>query len=277
MINRAAEYVKQSKLSQTGAKKFTKHIQETATWRDNCNVLDIGCGPGNVTYDYILPILPKCTNSIVAIDKRAYLVDYANERYGGKKSKIEFKHLDIVKDVTTLNQYANYFDHIFSFYCLQNILDHETALKNIFKILKPGGDLYFLYDAHNNLYDVCEYLLRTPEWEPVLHDYKDSLYDYHDSATPKQDLEELLVKVGFEHVYSTIENQEILLPMETMTEFAIAQAPFDIPPELERKFGLDGVDAVRTLKMNRFVEGREFCLSQFQELFGHHRKPIDAL
>ncbi|KAB0791472.1 hypothetical protein PPYR_03272 [Photinus pyralis] len=272
-MDRATVYVKQSKMSEMGAEQFIKQILETATWRDNCNVLDVGCGPGNVTHDYILPILPIRANSIVAIDKKANLVDYANEHYG-KKSKIQFKTVDIVKDVQTLDEYVNHFDHIFSFYCLQSIREQETALRNIFKILKPGGDFYFSCDAQTNLYEGCEYLLGTPEWEPVLRDYKETMSPFHDSESPAQDLEELLTKIGFQSVYVTMERQEFLIPMEDLPEFVVVQTPFDIPPEFEEKFGQACVDTARTLKLNRFVDGQECCYLQLQLLFGHQRKPI---
>lgn len=98
-------------------------------------VLDIGCGEGTSTIRFA-----KSCKTIIGVDYSPTLVEQAN----AKKSGIEFK----VGDVLELDKQfpANEFDAIVSIRCLINLPEKEMqykALDNMFKVLKPGGLLFF--------------------------------------------------------------------------------------------------------------------------------------
>ncbi|XP_012064329.1 PREDICTED: uncharacterized protein LOC105627661 [Atta cephalotes] len=74
--------------------------------------LDIGCGPGDITKDMILPALdPNAV--VIGIDISKNMIDYANKKYSVPK-KLEYDVLDIqIKNLPT--KYISEFDFIFSF------------------------------------------------------------------------------------------------------------------------------------------------------------------
>ncbi|KAM0727980.1 Juvenile hormone acid O-methyltransferase [Formica fusca] len=78
--------------------------------------MDVGCGPGNITKDILLPFLdPNVT--MIGTDIMEKVVEYANKTYGDKE-RLKFEVLDI-QTKKLPEKYISEFDHIFSFYTLQ--------------------------------------------------------------------------------------------------------------------------------------------------------------
>ncbi|XP_031348452.1 juvenile hormone acid O-methyltransferase-like, partial [Photinus pyralis] len=163
---RAELFQKSSVIAQRDAQEVMDRVREMVKWKENCNVLDIGCGTGNVTHDFLLPILPKSTKVVIGVDKFAGTVEYARQHYG---RRIVFEQMDIVYDTITNGEY---YDHIFSFYCLPFIKEQDIALKNIYKLLKPGGDFIFTCTVQCNLFEVGNAMSRIEKWKPYLVDYE---------------------------------------------------------------------------------------------------------
>ncbi|EEC10084.1 conserved hypothetical protein [Ixodes scapularis] len=99
--------------------------------------LDVGCGPGDVTRDCLLPRCPPCRR-IVAVDVSEDMVKYAQEHFA--HPKICYDVLDIgSKDISDFVERHGEFDRVYSFFSLHWITDQETVLKNVAKLMKPGG------------------------------------------------------------------------------------------------------------------------------------------
>jgi ubiquinone/menaquinone biosynthesis C-methylase UbiE len=98
-------------------------------------VLDIGCGEGTST----LKFAGKC-KKIVGVDYSPTLIAQARDN----KTEIEFIEGDVLEIDKKFPH--NSFDKIISIRCLINIPDKEKqyqAIDNLFKLLKPGGMLFF--------------------------------------------------------------------------------------------------------------------------------------
>lgn len=98
-------------------------------------VLDVGCGEGTSTIR-----LEKSCKQIIGVDYSETLIKQAK----AKNSGIDFR----VGDVLELDKQfgANEFDAIVSIRCLINLPEKSMqykALDNLFKVLKPGGLLFF--------------------------------------------------------------------------------------------------------------------------------------
>ncbi|XP_017780258.1 PREDICTED: juvenile hormone acid O-methyltransferase-like [Nicrophorus vespilloides] len=64
------------------------------------------------------------------------------------------------KDIS--NYIYEKFDHIFSFYCFHWILDQRQAIKNIFDLLKSGGDILLTFVATCPIYNIYELMASKP-------------------------------------------------------------------------------------------------------------------
>jgi juvenile hormone acid methyltransferase len=94
-------------------------------------VLDLGCGPGDVTAEVLMPRLPADFSVLVGADLSAEMVQYASETY--THPKLRFTQFDLAKDLGITSQLLpSDFDKIFSFFCLQWIPDQRYCL-----VIKP--------------------------------------------------------------------------------------------------------------------------------------------
>jgi ubiquinone/menaquinone biosynthesis C-methylase UbiE len=117
------------------ARVITKVLPEyikSMNWKTGDRVLDLGCGPGSVTTQVLMPCLPADFGLLVGADLSADMIQYASEKY--THSKLRFTQFDLVKDIGNTSQLRpSSFDKIFSFFCLQSIPDQRYYLA-----IKPG-------------------------------------------------------------------------------------------------------------------------------------------
>ena len=109
------------------ARAVTKVLSEyinSMSWKTGDRVLDVGCGPGSVTTQVLMPRLPEDFGLLVGADLSANMIQYASETY--EHSKLRFTQFDLAKDIGNTSQLRPLdFDKIFSFFCLQCIPDQR--------------------------------------------------------------------------------------------------------------------------------------------------------
>ena len=137
------------------------------------NILEIGCGQGYGTQlinDYFKP------QSLIATDLDPRMISLAKQKYSN--NNIVFQ----VSDATNLGFKENYFDLIVFFGVIHHIPNWEDCLKELYRVLKPGGTLlaeevsiesfqtplthllkYFLHHPYSKMYHSEEFIqyLRT--------------------------------------------------------------------------------------------------------------------
>ena len=118
-MNKACLYQRANSLQRRDAKQVLDEFAHMIQWRSDGNdsLLDIGCGSGDVTIDYILPLMPINFQRLIGVDISEQMIKYACDNF--KHPDIKFYKADIGNDIEVkiLNQINN-FDHITSFYCL---------------------------------------------------------------------------------------------------------------------------------------------------------------
>jgi juvenile hormone acid methyltransferase len=112
------------------ARDATKVLSEyikSMSWKTGDRVLDLGCGPGSVTTQVLMPRLPADFGLLVGADLSADMIQYASETY--THSKLRFTQFNLAKDIgNTSKLRPSGFDKIFSFYCLHWIPDQRYYL-----------------------------------------------------------------------------------------------------------------------------------------------------
>ncbi len=114
---------------------------------EGCTVLDLGCGTGRDVY--LLSKLVGEKGRVIGVDMTSEQLSLARkhqawqaERYGYKTSNVEF-HEGFIEDLASLGIADNSVDVVVS-NCVLNLSPEKARVfKEIFRVLKPGGELYF--------------------------------------------------------------------------------------------------------------------------------------
>lgn len=113
------------------------------------NILEIGCGTGEYTKQ-ISTMLPKANFTCLDISEKS--VDVAKSKCR-KRNNVKFG----VGSAYNTNFKSNSFDVVCGFYILHH-LDFKKALKEVNRILKPGGRIFF-YEP--NILNPIVYLIKS--------------------------------------------------------------------------------------------------------------------
>ncbi|MDI1472727.1 MAG: methyltransferase domain-containing protein [Thermodesulfovibrio sp.] len=128
-------------------KTDTEAVKKQAKWagiKPGMKVADIGCGAGITTV--VLYQLVQPGGEVLGIDSSIERINYAKENYG--KKGIEFKYFNILEPLNI--------EHSFDFIWVRFLLEYYRResfeiVKNISKLLKPGGILCLIDLDHNCL------------------------------------------------------------------------------------------------------------------------------
>ena len=109
-------------------------------------VLDMGCGPG-VSTALILDVLrPRC---LAAFDFDASMVEFARRRLVARRSE-QRPHL-AVADATHMPYGDGCFDAVFESGVVHHIPDWRAAVREVGRVLKPGGRFCFAEPSRGRL------------------------------------------------------------------------------------------------------------------------------
>ncbi len=114
---------------------------------EGCKVLDLGCGAGRDCY--IISKLVGPTGKVIGVDMTPEQLETARnnidihaDRFAFPEPNVEFK-LGYIENLGDIDLKDNYFDCIVS-NCVINLSpDKESVLHEAYRVLKPGGELYF--------------------------------------------------------------------------------------------------------------------------------------
>nr|VFK15518.1 MAG: Methyltransferase domain-containing protein [Candidatus Kentron sp. LPFa] len=114
---------------------------------EGCAVLDLGCGTGRDVY-IVSKLVGEQGNSIgidmtdgqLHVAKRH--IDSQMKRFGYKRTNVDFKQ-GYIEDLHSAGIEDNSIDVVISNCVLNLSPDKSSVFKEIFRVLKPGGELYF--------------------------------------------------------------------------------------------------------------------------------------
>jgi len=114
---------------------------------EGLTILDLGCGAGKDVY--VAACLAGESGRVIGVDMteeqlavgRKHLAAQM-QRFGFNKSNVEF-HQGFMEDLAALGIADNSIDLVISNCVLNLSPEKETLFREIFRVLKPGGELYF--------------------------------------------------------------------------------------------------------------------------------------
>lgn len=132
----------------------------------NQQYLDIGCGPGSFTLKHLLPRCLPC-RMLVAVDRKETMVKHAAETY--PHPKLKYAKLDIEQDVGAFILEHGLFHRVYSFLTLYLMKGLPLALRNIQKLLVPGGECLLMIESDIDIFHYFAAILNSGQWAKHSH------------------------------------------------------------------------------------------------------------
>ncbi|MBZ9609906.1 methyltransferase domain-containing protein [Clostridium estertheticum] len=173
-----------------------KHYTEFGL-RDGMTVVELGSGPGFVT-EKILNKFPGVNITDIEIDP--VLVDYAKKHLSHKGLN---RYQVIQKSIMETGLLENTFDFAITRLLLEHLPDPVNAVREVFRILKPGGIAVFIDNDFEMHIMTCPHI---PELRELYEAYCQSRY--LEGGNPKigRELPTILKKGGFSNIHFEIIN-----------------------------------------------------------------------
>ena len=165
---------------------------------EGCTVLDLGCGSGRDVY--VLSKLVGETGHVIGVDMTPEQIEVAEkyqqeqaERFGYATSNVEFR-LGYIEDLAAIGIEDESIDLVVSNSVVNLSPGKEMVMKEVFRVLKPGGELYF-----SDVY-ASRRLPQELHDDPILHS------ECLGGATYAEDFRQLMRRVGWPHVVWTVDD-----------------------------------------------------------------------
>ena len=170
------------------AKKTIKEIVDSGIMKET--FLDVGCGSGHV-----------CAAARDLGFKKVYGVDLSSSGVGFGRSNFGLENLTCGELADC--DYANdYFDVVHCWHLIEHVRDPVALLKEVSRILKPSGILYWGTDNHRSFgYFMLRLLCHLTLRFPPIYDGIEHTYGF-DPSTIKRALQETGFKVRFTKSYA---------------------------------------------------------------------------
>lgn len=171
---------------------------EKLIWKGGERIMDIGCGPADITRHCFLPLLPHDFKVLVCADICPNMLKTARSELLGLEH-VDFLQMDIRK-CPEIN-FMNGFDRIFSTFCFMYVADQKKALENVFQLLAPGGDCWITQFTIAPVVDTLFQLSETPKWKNKLKDLRKTfIFPYWDDPDPVSTAEKFMKLIGYEDI-----------------------------------------------------------------------------
>ncbi|XP_049856247.1 juvenile hormone acid O-methyltransferase-like isoform X3 [Schistocerca gregaria] len=221
---------------------------------DPLPVLDVGCGPGDVTKKVIAPRLPPGTK-LVASDISPEMLEFCR-LHNALPGTITYELFDAMTphlEKSSVWQYAP-FGKVFAVMVMQWLSDNRRAIQNMHKLLVPGGEAVFTVLAKSVHLAAYEELAKDPRWARYMkQDVETFVSPYHRSEDPASEFRQLLQSEGFHVVCCDLSPQT-----------------FVFPSEAQRRAALKSVNAF----LNRIPEDQK---DDFMDDWMHHMEKLGGL
>ncbi|CAL1676818.1 unnamed protein product [Lasius platythorax] len=187
--------------------------------------LDIGCGPGRITKEMLLTLLPE-ESKIVGADISHTMINYA--RNCNSDERISYIVLDIETSHLPNDEIEKYHNAV-SFYCLHWCNDICRAFENIHKLLRPKGKALIMFLGYHFGFEAYTRLKQNPRFKPYLHDAHRYVPFFQRNCSVKNmraSLQTMLKNIGFKILHCTQREKSFRYSRESLKNHAYAVNPF---------------------------------------------------
>ncbi|XP_059622772.1 juvenile hormone acid O-methyltransferase-like [Phlebotomus argentipes] len=267
----AETYLKGSKCIINHTEDLLNEFNDWIQWRkdDKDSILDIGSGPGNSFHSTMFCRLPENFSRIVLSDISKPMVELQKKVFQGI-DRVSCEILDIGSPIDeNLSKKLGTFDHVTSFFCLMYVRDQERAMKNIYNLLKPGGDCFHVIVLDSPMLDAALSVCENPRWKDYFSGLQDNdmlPYIKLDKFSAKFKALKLMKSEGFINLKAKIRCKSIDFESDSEKENLLRSMPCkfceEITPEEEEEIFQERL---------QFLD--QFVLGQYRDNTGRIEKP----
>uniref|UniRef100_A0A0P4VMX5 Putative farnesoic acid o-methyltransferase n=1 Tax=Rhodnius neglectus TaxID=72488 RepID=A0A0P4VMX5_9HEMI len=207
-------YTSVNELQKRDARNALERVKDELPWNNGEKILDVGCGPGDLTTSLLKHYLPHDA-TIVGCDISEAMIMYAQKKYGN--NQFSFKQLDISNSNIWMNWEEGIFDKIFSFYCLHWVTDQRQAAKNMNALLKLNGNVVTMFTTSHPFLTLFKELSEHPKWNHLSKYWNTWDVLHNSNADTKKEYTKVLEDCCFEVVSCSI--SETSFAHKSMDEF----------------------------------------------------------
>ncbi|GFQ95927.1 jhamt [Trichonephila clavata] len=213
--------------------KFIKKCADEFQWKDLSEdvVMDIGCGHELNCCKAIMTQFPE-VKALIAVDHNSTVFKKAQFR----DTKIQFVVGDI-RNRESLESHEGKMDKVISTNIFHHILDKETAFRNVYHLLKPGGEAGFSFVVGSSTHKFLTVLAEIPKYAAYLKGV--SKRNPYPPEHRQQYYKEMLEKIGFKHVRAVEEERRVPFNTDARYEdtyFGRLEIMHQISPEGTEEF-----------------------------------------
>lgn len=81
-------------------------------------------------------------------------------------------------------------------------------MKNIFKTLKPGGDILLTFLADSPIFTIYENMAKINKWTKYMQKVLDYISPFQHSKNPNEEYEQIIAELGFKSIFCRVEERE---------------------------------------------------------------------
>jgi len=230
----ADDYHSLSDLAIQDFTNWTKDFKSFLKVGKSGRIIDVGCGPGNLTS--LMPgIIDSPEATIVGADISNLMIDYARKNYSS--DKVSFSAMNVESENLWDTWERESYDVFLSHYCFQWIKNKEMAFKNVNRLLKMGGRGYLSTFQQHTFVPCHEEVADNPLWKDAL---KDRISKFlFDSKDPEGELKNLFSEAGLKIVdFKTYCLNATYRDMEHFKKFIRAIDPYcsTMEPDVREKY-----------------------------------------
>uniref|UniRef100_A0A6P7F9T0 Uncharacterized protein LOC114326252 n=1 Tax=Diabrotica virgifera virgifera TaxID=50390 RepID=A0A6P7F9T0_DIAVI len=133
------QYNESNDMTTVSTLKHFEKYKDLIKWKADECILEFSIGDGKCSANCLQPILPEDYKEFVVLDISKQLIDFVQTKIG--IPRVQF----VVEDIANKSmpsEFENRFDHIFEIFAMHNVHNPNQAFKNIYKMLKPGGQVF---------------------------------------------------------------------------------------------------------------------------------------
>lgn len=197
----AQDYINGNQFQRNDNQEILEEFRYKMKWRETETVLDVGCGPGDVTNDLLLPVIKEYSKefSILATDIDSKVIDEAKIKY----LNISFDKLDIGSQLSKewILSKKSKFSKLFSFYALHWVKDQKMVLNNSYQLLQKRGEALFIAVVDIPYVHVFENLSKESKWKQYMYSLEEAFpLPFRKWQNPAKTYTEMAKEIGFEVV-----------------------------------------------------------------------------
>ncbi|KAG8182115.1 hypothetical protein JTE90_002610 [Oedothorax gibbosus] len=160
-------------------------------------VMDMGCGPGNITTKSIVPLFPNL-KKVLAVDILPNMIEFAKKN--NSHPKVDYSVGDI-SQWSSVEKWGGEISNFFSIQVFHWLKDQKEGFRHVHQLLKPGGYAVFFFVLQSTFFDMCSEIESKSKWSEYLKDVNSSVPMSHTENYQPEYYADMVTEIGFKIEY----------------------------------------------------------------------------